>query len=118
MVTYIWYALAFVLIGLFAGLVTRRHMLGDGASSLWAHLLFGLVGSVAGGLGWLGLRWFGWNVNPRTPEGAAYASVDVGQAHNQGYWIALVIAPATALLVLALYKLISSRRSLFSVNGH
>ena len=89
-------------------------MPGGDESDYRAHCLLGVAGSVVGGLSWLWLRWWSW-IGPagaagRGPEGSAYASADSAQTQLPGYWVALLAAPITALLVLAVYKLLKDPR--------
>lgn len=101
------YALLFVLIGLFTGLVAKRYMPNGEETSYVANCILGIIGSVIGGLSWLTLRWTSWNVT-KIPEGSVYAQVD-SRYLLPGYLIGLLAAPMTALLVLAGYRLIRYR---------
>ena len=112
--TLLAYTLAFALIGLFAGLIARRYMPGGDAADYRAHGLLGVAGSVSGGLSWLWLRWWSWTETVaaagRGPEGSAYSGADSAQTQMPGYWIGLLAAPISALLVLAVYKLLKGTR--------
>ena len=112
--TLIAYTLAFALIGLCTGLVARRYMPGGDAADYRAHSLIGVAGSISGGLFWLWLRWRSWAAGGGSagwgPEGSAYAGADSAQTQLPGYWLGLLAAPITALLALAVYKLLKGSR--------
>lgn len=101
------YILLFTLIGLFAGLVSKRNMPNGEETSYVANCILGIIGSLIGGLSWLTYRWISWNVT-RIPEGSVYTNAD-SRYLLPGYLISLIAAPMTALLVLALYRLIRYR---------
>lgn len=98
------YTLLFALIGLFAGLVSKRYMPNGEETSYAANCILGIIGSVMGGLFWLTNRWISWNLT-RVPEGSVYTDVE---SYNlvPAYLLSLLTAPMTALLVLAGYRLI------------
>jgi len=101
------YTLLFVLIGLFTGLVSKGNMPNSEDTSYVANCIIGIIGSLVGGLSWLTSRWISWNLT-RIPEGSVYADVDSASL-APGYWLSLLAAPMTALLVLAANRLIRCR---------
>lgn len=111
MLTFIGYSLAFILIGLFAGLVAKRYMPGANEASYSVHCLVAVAGALVGGLSWVALRWFNWNHQGAVSEGSVYERVDPGQTQLPGYWIGLFTATAIALLALAAYKLFRGKRA-------
>jgi uncharacterized membrane protein YeaQ/YmgE (transglycosylase-associated protein family) len=111
MLTFILYALAFVVIGIGTGLVARRHMPGGEQFGLMAHLLVAAVGAVVGGLAWLVLLGAGWLDDGRAEVGHGYSHLSTEHT-LPGYWISLVIALATAMLLTAIFKLFVSRDTL------
>jgi len=101
------YTLLFVLIGLFTGLVSKRHMPNGEETSYVANCILGIIGSLIGGLSWLALRWISWNATI-IPEGSVYTQAD-SRHLLPGYLLSLVAAPIRALLVIAGYRLIRCR---------
>ena len=118
MLTYIFYTIAFALIGLAVGFVGRRYMWREGSAS-GGHMsnpLVGAAGGLVGGLAWLALRGYGWSANDSgsqglRPEASVYSSADSAQTQLPGYWVGLLAALITALLALALYKLLAGRKT-------
>jgi uncharacterized membrane protein YeaQ/YmgE (transglycosylase-associated protein family) len=100
---YLWYTLAFIIIGLFTGHISKTDMPGGSSTTYRTHYLLGVVGALAAGLIWLLLLDYGWHGGPvqagQGPEGTALP----------GYWIGLIFAPVGALLALAVHRLISRR---------
>lgn len=117
MTTYLVYTLAFLIIGLFAGYVSKTDMPGGASVGSRTNYVLAVVGALAGGLFWLALRTMAWGgVQGGTqagqgPEAAAYASL-VGDTTQPGYWIGLFIATAGALLMLAGYRLFFGREDM------
>src|SRR5262245_34729467 len=101
------YTLLFAIIGLFTGLVSKRHMPNGEETSYVANCVLGIIGSVIGGLSWLALRWISWNATI-IPEGSVYTQAD-SRHLLPGYLLRLLAAPMTGLLVLAAYRLIRCR---------
>lgn len=104
----IGYILAYVIIGLAAGLVSRRYMPGAEVGSSGGLMLCGTVGAVAGGLLGYGLIAAGWQRSQQWRAGSNYAYVDTSHT-VPGYWLSLAVALCGALLVLAGYKLMRDR---------
>jgi uncharacterized membrane protein YeaQ/YmgE (transglycosylase-associated protein family) len=73
-------------------------------TSYLENCILGIIGSVVGGLFWLAYRWSSWNFT-NIPEGSVYTFVD-SRYLLPGYLIGLLAAAMTALLVLAVYRLI------------
>src|SRR5262245_8625947 len=103
----LFYTLLFALIGLFIGLVSKRYMPNGEGTSYLANCILGIIGSVTGGLFWLVNRWTSWNATI-IPEGSLYTRVE---SYNlvPAYLLSLLVAPMTALLALAGYRLIRNR---------
>jgi uncharacterized membrane protein YeaQ/YmgE (transglycosylase-associated protein family) len=101
------YTLLFALIGLFTGLVSKGNMPNSEETSYVANCILGIIGSLVGGLSWLAHRWMSWNVT-RIPEGSVYTRVDSSNL-IPGYLLSLLAAPMTALIVLAVYRMIRSK---------
>ncbi len=104
----IGYILAYVIIGLAAGLVSRRYMPGAAVGNSRGLMLFGAVGSGVGGLLGYGLIAAGWQRSQQWGTGTDYAYVDSSHMVPV-YWLSLAVALCGALLVLAGYKLLRDR---------
>jgi uncharacterized membrane protein YeaQ/YmgE (transglycosylase-associated protein family) len=103
------YALLLALIGLFAGLVSKRNMPEGEETGYPTNYILGLIGSFIGGLSWLAHRWMSWNTT-KIPEGSLYTNVG---SYNllPGYLLSLLAAAMTALLLIALYRLLRGLES-------
>lgn len=113
MSTYLLYTLGFLLIGLFAGHVSKTDMPGSTSVNTGVNYAVAVVGALAGGLLWLLLRGLGWDLIQggtqagQGPEGARYTQFG-GDTTQPGYWIGLLIATAGTLFTLAAYRLFAS----------
>ena len=105
MLSWVGYTLCFVIIGLGAGLISKKYMPGRMPSGYATPTILGVAGALAGGVGWLALRWLGMG-----PELSAYAHVESADTQPAN-WIGLVFALAVSLLVLAIYKLTGDRKT-------
>lgn len=105
------YILAYTLIGLIAGLISRRYMPGRVAATSTEFSVWGIIGGLFGGLAAFGVIKYGWAQSQTEGTGGNYARLDPGTTGEPGYWLSLIVAALSALVVLAAYKLIKAGRS-------
>lgn len=111
MLAIVGYLLAYTLIGLVAGLVSRRFMPGRVPATSTRFSLWGIVGALLGGLTGFAVIKYGWTKSQTEGTSGNYAALDGGTSGEPGYWLSLFAAALCALLVLAAYKLFKAKRS-------
>lgn len=88
--------IAYIILGLIAGLIAKAIMPGKDPGGLIITTLLGIVGSIIGGF--IGSTLLG------------YGRVDsVGDMSRPGFLMSLVLAVVGAIIVLAVYRLIKGR---------
>ncbi len=91
--------LAWIVFGLIAGLIAKALMPGRDPGGCIITTLLGIVGAVIGGF--IG----------RSLLGYGRATDSMGDLSKPGFLMSLVLAVVGAIIVLAVYRLISGRRS-------
>ncbi|MEP6911234.1 MAG: GlsB/YeaQ/YmgE family stress response membrane protein [bacterium] len=91
--------LAWIVFGLIAGLIAKALMPGKDPGGCIITTLLGIVGAVIGGF--IG----------RSLLGYGRATDSMGDISKPGFLMSLVLAVVGAIIVLAVYRLISGRRS-------
>ncbi len=110
MLAIVGYILAYALIGLVAGLISRRYMPGQVATTSTRFSVWGIAGALLGGLACFAVIKYGWTQSQVQGTSGNYARLDHGTG-EPGYWVSLFAAALSALLVLAAYKLVKAGRS-------
>lgn len=104
------YILAYTLIGLVAGLISKRYMPGQVSATSTRFSLWGIAGALFGGLAGFAVIKYGWTQSQTEGTSGNYAGLNQGTG-EPGLWVSLFAAALTALLVLAAYKLVKARDS-------
>jgi uncharacterized membrane protein YeaQ/YmgE (transglycosylase-associated protein family) len=89
--------LAWIVMGLIAGLIAKAIMPGKDPGGALITTLLGIVGAIIGGFIGRGLMGYG-----RTVDSA-------GQLSEPGFLMSLVLAVVGAIIILAVYRLIKGR---------
>jgi uncharacterized membrane protein YeaQ/YmgE (transglycosylase-associated protein family) len=109
MLSTVVYVIAYALIGLFAGLASKRLMSGRIAASSRELVLIGVISAVICGLVGLAVLSYGWTKSQSEGTGGPYVARSYGMSGSPDFWISLFAATLGALLVLAIYKIMAGK---------
>ena len=110
MLSTIGYVLAYALIGLLAGLASKRLIPGRVSASPRELALIGVISAVVSGLAGLIVLSYGWNKSQSEGTGGEYVNQSYGMSGAPDFWISLFAATLVALLALAVYKIMAGER--------
>jgi uncharacterized membrane protein YeaQ/YmgE (transglycosylase-associated protein family) len=110
MLSTIGYVMAYALIGLLAGLASKKLIPGRVGASPRELVLIGVISAVISGLAGLAVLSYGWNKSQSEGTGGGYVNQSYGMSGLQDLWISLFAATLGALLVLVVYKIMAGNR--------
>ena len=91
--------IGWIIFGLIAGLIAKAIMPGKDPGGIQITIILGIVGSIIGGFVGKAIFGYGRTVN------------DTGDLSQPGFLMSLVLAVVGAIVLLAVYRLIASRRT-------